>query len=285
MNGIRRTYAMQQTYTTAIQGRNFNQGIGGGDIVSVNGKPAKGMWFTRATGFFVSTNPQPGQGFADVTRAGFLDWSFEILQPDGTPIGTIMAMGQNIGPAPPGAPRSVTLLNLTVVGGTGAYLGARGQTGIIRTQPGSLPQSASITEDPALRRNPGRQKRWVGIHVIPMERPTVVSAMHADFSPVTMGHPARPGELLILKAIGLGPTSPSLDPGQLFVTMPPQVVNSPLEVRVNGIPTEPVNKIGWPGTTDYRVDFRVPSGTLQGDAEIQLTVAWIPGPGFKIPVR
>ena len=77
--------------------------MGAGDIVSVNGKPAKGIWFTRVHGLLVTPNPQPGQGIGDVNRAGFLDWSFEILQPDGTPIGTIMATGQNLGPAPPGA--------------------------------------------------------------------------------------------------------------------------------------------------------------------------------------
>ena len=174
---------------------------------------------------------------------------------------------------------------MTVVGGTGAFLGARGQTGIIRTQPGPLPINASMREDPSMRREFARSKRTVAIHVIPMERPTVVAAMHADFSPVTMGHPARPGEVLILRAIGLGPTSPGLNPGQLFPTMPPQVVNSPLELRVNGIPSEPVNKIGWPGSTNYRVDFRVPPGNCQGNAEIELTVAWIPRAGIQIPVR
>ena len=278
-------YALERTVTQATPGRNFNRAMGAGDIVSVNGKPAKGLWFTRVHGFLVTPNPQPGQGIGDVNRAGFLDWSFEILQPDGTPIGTIMATGQNLGPAPPGAPRSVAAVNMTVVGGTGAYLGARGQAGIIRTQPGPLPINASMREDPALRREFARSKRTMAIHLIPMERPTVVSAMHADFSPVTMGHPARPGEVIIIRAIGLGPTRPGVDPGQPFPTMPAQEVNSPLEVKVNDISSEPLNKVGWPGTSDYRVDFRVPAGTPQGNAEIQLTVASIPGPEFRIPVR
>jgi uncharacterized protein (TIGR03437 family) len=67
---------------------------------------------------------------------------------------------------------------------------------------------------------------------------------------------------------------------------PYEIVNSPLEVTVNGKETAVLNKLGWGGTYDlYRVDFRVPSGLAPGTATIQLTAVWIPGPQVEIPVQ
>jgi hypothetical protein len=44
--------------------------------------------------------------------------------------------------------------------------------------------------------------------------------------------------------------------------------------------------IGWPGMNNvYRVDFRVPEGTVAGPATLGLSVAWINGPEAKFPVR
>jgi tetratricopeptide (TPR) repeat protein len=67
---------------------------------------------------------------------------------------------------------------------------------------------------------------------------------------------------------------------------PYEIVNSPLEVTVNGKETAVLNKLGWGGTYDlYRVDFRVPSGLAPGTATIQLTAVWIPGPQVEILVQ
>jgi uncharacterized protein (TIGR03437 family) len=59
-----------------------------------------------------------------------------------------MAMGMNFGPPPPGAPPAVVQNNLTVTGGTGAFLGVRGQAG--NALEGF--RMASISEHPANRR-------------------------------------------------------------------------------------------------------------------------------------
>jgi len=59
-----------------------------------------------------------------------------------------------------------------------------------------------------------------------------------DFSLVTTVNPAKSGEILSLIAKGLGPTRPGVDPGQPFTADPLQVVNSPVEVTVNGMPGE-----------------------------------------------
>jgi uncharacterized protein (TIGR03437 family) len=119
--------------------------------------------------------------------------------------------------------------------------------------------------------------------VIAGGRPTV---LHSDFSPVTASKPATAGEILILRTTGLGPTRPGLEPGERFPTEPPEDVNSPVDVTVNGRLADVTQKIGWPGTSDnYRVDIRVPVGTAPGWAMLQIAAAWIVGPEARIRVK
>ena len=89
-----------------------------------------------------------------------------------------------------------------------------------------------------------------------------------------------------MKATGLGPTVPGVNPGQPFPTDAILSVDSPVAVTVNGQAANLVNNIGWPGLVDtYRVDFRVPDGTPPGTAAIQLSAAWIAGPSVNIPIQ
>jgi uncharacterized protein (TIGR03437 family) len=125
-----------------------------------------------------------------------------------------------------------------------------------------------------------------------MSRPQVVTTasgpavLHADFSPVTAANPATAGEILIVKATGLGPTVPGVDPGQPFPPDSLQAVNSPVDITVNGRPAEVINSIGWPGLVDiYRIDFRVPAEAASGTAAIQISAAWIPSPPVNIIAR
>ena len=272
----------------------FKSNLTEGDIVAVSGKPAKGLAVVQfqprpaATTGFTS-----GRSIADIAGGCQIQAGFMIIQPDGTPIGTIMATGTTALGPPPGAPTSATSINLAVVGGTGAFLGVRGQASVVRS---SGVRSASMTEDPAYRRvNGGGTQRYV-IHLIPMTWPEVLAIptgpaiFHAaDFSPVTSEKAARAGEQLMMSVSGLGPVRPKLDPGTPF---PPfqegkeYVVNSPVEVTVNGKAAQVVNALGWPGLNNvYRVDFVVPDGTAAGTATLGLSVAWINGPEVKIPVR
>jgi uncharacterized protein (TIGR03437 family) len=201
-----------------------------------------------------------------------------------------MTVGLGVGSAPPGAPLAVTQGNNAIVGGTGAFPGARGQVG--QTVQTTAARLASMSEDPANRRTYGGGKTRFALHVIPMFRPEVVATatgpaiFHADFSPVTAAKPAKASEILIVKATGLGPTLPGINPGQPFSTDALQQVNSPVAVTVNGQAAEVVNSIGWPGLVDtYRVDFRVPDGAVAGAATIQLTAAWIAGSSINIPLQ
>jgi hypothetical protein len=267
------------------------------DIVSVNGSPARGTWVNVGTPQLrLDPNAAPGssppQAVADVTRLGITQHCLEILQPDGTPIGTIMISGMNFGPAPPGAP-SLVRDNLAVVGGTGAFLGVRGQAG--NGTAGNLVNArvTSISEDPANRRLHGGGAKHLIVHLIPDSRPEVVttpagpSVVHAnDFTLVTAAKPARAGEILTLFASGLGPTRPGVDPGQPFTADPLQIVNSPVEVLINGQTGRVLYAGGYPGDLDrYQVNFRMPDTIVSGTASLQLTSAWIAGAEIGIAVQ
>jgi hypothetical protein len=265
--------------TTAAVAKNFMSNVVIADIVAVNGRPAKGIFFRERRMISLTPTPSLGQAIADVARnfSGF-QTAFEILQADGNPIGTILLSGFGGGsPPPPGAPLIQTLSNLAIVGGTGAFLGALGQGG----------------EDPANRRkNGGGKQRWV-LHVIPMFQPQIVTVdagpavTHAgDFSLVTASEPAEAGEVLSLLATGLGPTRPGVDPGQPFPSSPPATVNSPVEVTVNGKSAEVLGAIGSPAAVDgYQVNFRVPPDTEKGVASIQVSAAWIAGTPVSIAIK
>jgi uncharacterized protein (TIGR03437 family) len=258
------------------------------DIVALNGKPAKGVAIARFTTLNLRPAPTPGQAISDVNRSGIVDILFEFIAEDGSLIGSIMSSGLNAGAAPPGAPLNFPGNDVAITGGTGAYLGMRGQV----SAPGPLsnirpPRQASVSEDPANRRAVGGGGVFrLVLHLTPMARPAVVSVFHSDFSPVSASSPARAGETLITAASGLGPTRPGVDPEQPFPASPLQEVNSPVDVTVNGQAAGIVNKVGWPGTTgNYRVDFRIPEGTTSGIAAIQLSAAFINGPPAQIPVQ
>ncbi|MBI3696472.1 MAG: hypothetical protein HY238_16735 [Acidobacteria bacterium] len=278
----------------AVFARNFAIGVTIADIVAVNGKPARGVHVDRVSFINLRTSPTPGlgQAIADIAFPGTIsDITWEILQPDGTPVGTIMAMGFGGGPQPPGAPLTVTGSNLTIVGGTGAFLGVRGQAGSVQTDPPI--RNASATEDPANRRVHGGGKSRIALHLIPAFRPEIVNtaggpavAHSSDFALVSTSKPAAAGEVLSLFATGLGPTRPGVGPGKPFPASPLAVVNSPVEVLVNGKPAEVLAAVGLPGAVDgYQVNFRVPPDTARGTATIQVTAAWIAGSEMKIGVQ
>jgi len=288
------TSAAPVPYPSDLRYRTFKTNLCIGDIVAVNGKRAGGYMVRPLTQVLAATELTPGRSIADVLGACPVTFPYVILHPDGTPIGSIMASGVAGLPVPPGAPAGATSGNNAVLGGTGAFLGARGQVvvgQVIRSE-----RNASMAEDPAYRRINGGGKLIYIVHLIPMTWPEVLAVptgpaiFHADdFSPVTAEKPARAGELLMMSVSGLGPVRPNLDPGKPFPVWQAgkeHQVNSPVEVTVNGKAAAVTSAIGWPGMNNvYRVDFRVPEGTAAGTATLGLSVAWINGPDVKFPVK
>ena len=142
------------------------------------------------------------------------------------------------------------------------------------------------------RQNGGGHIRSV-LYLVPMSPPQIATtiggpavAHSTDFSLVSSGNPASAGEILSLFATGLGPTRTSLIPGQPFPSSPLAVVNSPVQVTVNGKSAEILSAVGYPGSVEaYQVNFRVPTDTAKGTAIIQVVVAWIPGAPVSVAVR
>src|SRR5216683_463670 len=66
--------------TVASVPRNFAFVMAVGDIVAVNGKPAKGTLVVRQQAISLSPTPSPGQGVADVVRTAVSDYHLEIQQ-------------------------------------------------------------------------------------------------------------------------------------------------------------------------------------------------------------
>jgi hypothetical protein len=285
-------FATNPNVTPSVQPKNFFVATILGDIVAVNGQPAKGLYAGRSRSIIVSPTPNPATGvdeaIADVRRAAIREHIFEILKSDGTPVGTIISLGFSGGTAPPGSP-STERANWAIVGGTGAFPGARGQV----SGTGGAGRAASMAEDPVNRRINGGGAFPFIIHVIPMSVPQVVNTASgpavthsSDFSLVSMAKPAVAGEVLSLFATGLGPTVPGVDLGQAFPLSPVSAVNSPVQVTVNGKAAEVLGAVGFPGAVDgYQVNFRLPPDTAKGVATVQVSAAWISGPTVSITVQ
>jgi hypothetical protein len=252
------------------------------DVVAVNGQAVKGTAVIHGRRIQATPTPNDGQAIADVQRMTIQLMDVQILSLDGRPIGSIILSGLGIAPAAPGAPVPVVQTDYGIVGGTGAFLAAKGQAGGSGIQDSPV-RLASIEEDPAYRRKNGGGKTTLVAQLIPMTRPGIVTTY---FSPVDGVRPAKLGEVLIVKATGLGPTVSGVDAGQPFPSDVLQQVNSPVEVTMNGRAAKVVNSIGWPGLVDtYRVDFQVPDGTAPGMTAIQLSAAWFKGSPVSIPIQ
>src|SRR5262249_31965480 len=155
---------------------------------------------------------RPGFATTDITRTGLRTLVFEFLNTDGSQMGTIAALGFSAGPVPPGAPSVQTGANYAIVGGTGAFFGARGSGGAGNSGTGNrAARQASTIEDTAYRRVHGGGTARFVLQLLPANTPKFVdtgsgpAVTHsADFTLVTPAQPASPGESLSLFVTGLG---------------------------------------------------------------------------------
>src|SRR5690348_12713181 len=103
-------FATDPNLTTAAAVKNFRFVMAVGDIVLVNGKPARGTLVARQQAIALSPTPIPGQGVADVVRTAVTEFLFDIQQADGNPVGNIHTLTLSGGAAPVGfsAPNSTS---------------------------------------------------------------------------------------------------------------------------------------------------------------------------------
>ena len=228
-----KTFASNPNMSPGTNGE-FMRFVFVGDIVAVNDEPVKGTWSATTTVLFLTPIPTPKQAIADSTRQNILEMFFDLEQPDGTPIGTLMTSGLTRGLPPPGAPKLQTENSMAIIGGTGAFLGIRGQVGIINR---GSPRVASMVEDPANRRTNGGAKRSYVFHLIPLTTPEILltpagpAVVHStDGTLVNAANPAKAGETLTLYAAGLGPTRPGVIQERHFplIRRKPRILRSKL---------------------------------------------------------
>ncbi len=143
---------------TTSQPKAFAPLWGIGDIVFVNGKPARGTWSVFAALSLIAPVQVPGIAISDTFRGGVFVSTLEILNPDFSPRGTIIMSGLAGGPAPPGGGSfALRFGNAAIIGGTGEFIGAKGVMGET-TNPLDSFRYASTSEDPSLRRQIGGGK-------------------------------------------------------------------------------------------------------------------------------
>jgi hypothetical protein len=143
---------------TTVAPKSFAPLTGVGDIVMVNGKPARGTWSVFTALNLLAPIQAPGIAFSDTFRGGVAVTTMEILNPDFSPRGTLMAMGLAGGQAPPaGGAFGLKFGNMAIVGGTGEFIGAKGVMGET-SNPLEGFRFASASEDPSVRRTLGGGK-------------------------------------------------------------------------------------------------------------------------------
>jgi len=94
-------------------------------------------------------------------------------------------------------------------------------------------------------------------------------------SPVSClpGETALPGELVTVKAVGLGPTNPRVPTGTISPGMPPVSTVIMPRIVASGEDAEVLESVLSPGEIGvYAVTFRVPPGVSAGDRSVQLSM-------------
>jgi hypothetical protein len=172
--------ALTAGVTTPAATRAFTESITIGDVVKVNGKPAKGLWSSRGYAMGFSPTAAPGFAIAD-TQNGLGECRWEIQTADGKLVGRFVEGGL--------APHQLT-------GGSGIFFGVQGQQTTVQTV--TAARRASMTEDPSLRRSLGGGVLIHTFHVAPAYPPgdhTIgqYSGSGPAFPGFRAGHGRQPG--------------------------------------------------------------------------------------------
>ena len=244
------------------------------DVVAVNGKPARGAYVSHGLALRTANS--------DFPRNHAHYFVLDIQTPEGAQVGDLFGTFLSAGAAAPGAPAGGG--HWAVYGGSGAYLGVRGQGS---NAGGSNYHTTLMKEDTAARRANSNGQLKLDFYLSTVEAPEVQAAYHADDgSPVTDSRPAQPGEILMVEVKAGWPTNPRREPGLTFANDPLQLVSIPIEATLNNVAAEVINALAWPGTRDrYRVDVRLPAvGAREATLELLAGYIIVSAP-YRIPIR
>lgn len=116
-----------------------------------------------------------------------------------------------------------------------------------------------------------------------------VVANRPDGSVLTRDSPARPGEIVVLWATGLGETKPNPAPGRLPMDAAPITRLSEFQIYLDGVPI-PSDRIDYAGVAPgfaglYQINFWLPEA-VGADPEIRLALGGdISPPDIGLPVQ
>jgi uncharacterized protein (TIGR03437 family) len=99
------------------------------------------------------------------------------------------------------------------------------------------------------------------------------AVLHADYSLVSSGSPARPGEFLLIYCTGLGALRTPVRSGERAPSVPPlaETINVP-EVRIAGLPANVTYSGLAPGFVGlYQINVQAPAGLPAGNQTVQIT--------------
>jgi len=85
--------ALLTSPVTPLATRAFTENITVADVVSVNGRPAKGVWQSRGFAMGFSPTAAPGFGIADAAEGGPGECKWAIFTPEGNLIGRFQEGG------------------------------------------------------------------------------------------------------------------------------------------------------------------------------------------------
>ena len=113
-----------------------------------------------------------------------------------------------------------------------------------------------------------------------------VIAQHANYTLITSSSPAKPGEVILIYLLGMGPTNPPVASGAAAPSSEPlaRVTAQPV-VTVGGQAASVAFAGLTPGDAGlYQIDFTVPPGASSGDLDLIVTQNGVASNTTKLPV-
>jgi large repetitive protein len=112
-----------------------------------------------------------------------------------------------------------------------------------------------------------------------------IIAQHADFSLVSSSSPAAPGEYLVMYAVGLGATNPSVASGVAAPSSPLAAVTMEPTVTVGSQPSTVLFAGLTPGFVGlYQINFQVPTSATAGELQVTVTQNGVAANPTLLPV-
>jgi uncharacterized protein (TIGR03437 family) len=116
-----------------------------------------------------------------------------------------------------------------------------------------------------------------------------LTRIFANPSVVPGGVPARPGDIIVFFATGLGATNPAIAPGEIAQVSASETVPVALTIGEVTVPAADILYVGVPPQSTsavHQLNVRLPATLADGDAAVSLNVGGIQSPaGTFIPIR